>query len=59
MICTSIQGKTLEEILEILESGEVVWKVGGVVSLVSSLAIILFAVATIVLSLVKKKEKPA
>ena len=23
MICTSIQGKTLEEILEILESGEV------------------------------------
>ena len=36
-----------------------IWKVGGVVSLVSSLAIILFAVATIVLSLVKKKEKPA
>ena len=36
-----------------------IWKVGGIVSLVSSLAIILFAVATIVLSLVKKKEKPA
>ena len=36
-----------------------IWKVGGVVSLVSSLAIILFAIATIVLSLVKKKEKPA
>lgn len=36
-----------------------IWKVGGVVSLVSSLAIILFAVATIVLALVKKKEKPA
>ena len=36
-----------------------IWKTGGVVSLVSSLAIILFAVATIVLSLVKKKEKPA
>ena len=36
-----------------------IWKVGGIVSLVSSLAIILFAVATIVLALVKKKEKPA
>ena len=36
-----------------------IWKVGGVVSLVSSLAIILFAIATIVLYLVKKKEKPA
>ena len=36
-----------------------IWKVGGVVSLVSSLAIILFAIATIVLSLVKKKEIPA
>ena len=36
-----------------------IWKVGGIVSLVSSLAIILFAIATIVLSLVKKKEKPA
>ncbi len=36
-----------------------IWKVGGIVSLVSSLTIILFAVATIVLALVKKKEKPA
>ena len=36
-----------------------IWKVGGIVSLVSSLAIILFAIATIVLSLVKKKEIPA
>ena len=36
-----------------------IWTVGGIVSLVSSLAIILFAIATIVLSLVKKKEIPA
>ena len=33
-----------------------IWKVGGVISLVSSLAIILFAVGAVVFSLKKQKE---
>ncbi len=36
-----------------------IWKVGGVVSLVSSLTVILFAVGALVYSILKKKQKPA
>ena len=36
-----------------------IWKVGGVISLVSSLSVLLFAVGAIVYSIFKRKEKPA
>lgn len=36
-----------------------IWKVGGVVSLVSSLVVILFTIGAIVYSIFKKKQKPA